>query len=167
MTTDTQELTSLEMEARLTVQRQHRAMRLLPAAVDVIADPAAYFDNHGNYNVTDWDPAAVLLTEAGARRLMGATGAERIAAERQRQLDVEGWTLEHDDEHDDGELVQAAIAYAFVGAGADPQVARFDFPRGWHSDWWKPSDDPIRNLVVAGALIAAEIDRLERKGGVS
>jgi hypothetical protein len=28
--------------------------------------------------------------------------------------------------------------------------------------WWKPSTDPIRNLERAGALIAAEIDRLER-----
>lgn len=36
-----------------------------------------------------------------------------------------------------------------------------DWP--WHSSWWKPSDDPIRNLVKAGALIAAEIDRLQRQ----
>lgn len=28
--------------------------------------------------------------------------------------------------------------------------------------WWKPSDDPIRNLVKVSALIAAEIDRLKR-----
>jgi hypothetical protein len=32
----------------------------------------------------------------------------------------------------------------------------------WDYDWWKPSDDPIRNLTKAGALIAAEIDRLNR-----
>jgi hypothetical protein len=32
----------------------------------------------------------------------------------------------------------------------------------WDQDWWKPSPDPIRNLVKAGALIAAEIDRLQR-----
>lgn len=37
-------------------------------------------------------------------------------------------------------------------------------PDGWPfgQDWWKPSNDPIRNLVKAGALIAAEIDRLHR-----
>ena len=34
----------------------------------------------------------------------------------------------------------------------------------WDMKWWKPSDeDPIRNLVKAGALIAAEIDRLQRR----
>ena len=35
----------------------------------------------------------------------------------------------------------------------------WDWP--WAKKWWKPSDDPVRNLVKAGALIAAEIDRLE------
>ena len=33
----------------------------------------------------------------------------------------------------------------------------------WDESWWKPSNDSIRNLVKAGALIAAEIDRLHRK----
>lgn len=32
----------------------------------------------------------------------------------------------------------------------------------WDENWWKPSLDPIRNLVKAGALLAAEIDRLQR-----
>jgi hypothetical protein len=30
----------------------------------------------------------------------------------------------------------------------------------WSFEWWKPKDR-IRNLVRAGALIAAEIDRLQ------
>jgi hypothetical protein len=48
-----------------------------------------------------------------------------------------------------------------------------DEPRLWkvwpweQPDWWKPSDNPIRNLEKAGALIAAEIDRLIRKGAKS
>jgi hypothetical protein len=33
----------------------------------------------------------------------------------------------------------------------------------WDAEWWKPSPDSVRNLVKAGALIAAEIDRLQRK----
>ena len=32
----------------------------------------------------------------------------------------------------------------------------------WDHEFWKPSEDQIRNLVKAGALIAAEIDRLIR-----
>jgi hypothetical protein len=96
-------------------------------------------------------------------------GIELIAAERQRQIDVEGWTREHDDELFKGELAAAAVCYAdeaFVQS-YEPWSRRDDAiaPYGWPFDslaFWKPSDDTIRNLVKAGALIAAEIDRLQR-----
>lgn len=96
-------------------------------------------------------------------------GVELIAAERQRQIDQEGWTPEHDDGHLKGELAAAAVCYAdeaFVQS-YEPWSRREDAiaPCGWPFDtldFWKPSDDPIRNLVKAGALIAAEIDRLQR-----
>lgn len=93
------------------------------------------------------------------------TGAELIAAERRRQVEEEGWTPEHDDEHCSQELVRAAasyllhVAYERVPGMAAPGV----WP--WEKDWWKPSADPLRNLEKAGALIAAEIDRLQRKEG--
>lgn len=102
------------------------------------------------------------------------TGVEMIADERARQMTEEGWTPEHDDEHDDFALSQAAVAYAqaalqagtppdapyWMGDDDGPTPAGDLFP--WHPDYWKPSDDPVRNLVKAGALIAAEIDRLQR-----
>lgn len=105
------------------------------------------------------------------------TGAEMIAVERQRQIEVEGWTPEHDDEHTNAELGTAGVGYAMfaveqialtANGEAMPDEA-YDTPPSeacwpWHPDWWKPSDDPIRNLVKAGALIAAEIDRLQRRG---
>lgn len=40
------------------------------------------------------------------------TGAERISRERQRQIEVEGWTAEHDNAHPNGELAKAAACYA-------------------------------------------------------
>lgn len=85
-----------------------------------------------------------------------------IASERARQINEEGWTAEHDDEHNTNDLVVAAMAYANAALlpGTDDMDAPDYWP--WHEDWWKPSDDPIRNLVKAGALIAAEIDRLWR-----
>jgi len=86
-------------------------------------------------------------------------GAGLIAAERERQVTAEGWTPEHDDEHTIGELVDAAVCYLKHGLDAESPVI---WPWPWAEDWWKPSDDPIRNLVRAGALIAAEIDRLTR-----
>lgn len=36
-----------------------------------------------------------------------STGIEAIAAERQRQIEKEGWTPEHDDTHGAGEMAEA------------------------------------------------------------
>lgn len=100
------------------------------------------------------------------------TGAELIEAERLRQITEEGWTPEHDDAHGDGELLEAAIAYARVvelrRSGFDT-VHLWQLPAGvfagtgwpWARSRFKPAGD-VRDLVRAGALIAAEIDRLRR-----
>jgi hypothetical protein len=94
------------------------------------------------------------------------TGAGLIAVERVRQTSEEGWTPEHDDKHTNEELANAATDYIDVAAiiahgFKDYHRAPFGWP--FEKEAWKPSPDPIRNLVKAGALIAAEIDRLQRK----
>lgn len=96
-------------------------------------------------------------------------GAVKILVERHRQVHEEGWTPEHDDEHDKAELARAAACYLASWLIDDDGAVSFlaehpphDWP--WDHSWWKPSDDPARNLVKAGALVAAEIDRLERRG---
>lgn len=131
------------------------------------------------------------------RRLYASQGTARIVAERLRQVEAEGWTPEHDQEHDDGALAKAAACYvqaALITQRAPesvPGVRRVyerhnevpeddeDFRRmlenparhwygwdkapdewPWDPSWWKPSPDVVSNLVKAGALIAAEIDRL-------
>lgn len=104
---------------------------------------------------------------------MEISGVCLISAERKRQIEQEGWTTEHDHQHSNGELGRAAENY--VRFACEPDVAR-DYQRKnghipggwpWHYSWWKPSVDNspasrIRDLVKAGALIAAEIDRLQR-----
>lgn len=80
------------------------------------------------------------------------TGSEMIAAERERQLAQEGYEAVHDDGHDQGEMVEAAIA-----------LLTADDDRWPFCDGWKPDEEPVRALVKAGALIAAEIDRLQRQ----
>lgn len=91
-----------------------------------------------------------------------------IAAERERQVSDEGWTPEHDDRHDDRSLITAAVCYV---APDDPIVHNeagqsYVVPRSWpwEPSAWKPSYR-LRDLVKAGALIAAEIDRLMREEG--
>lgn len=83
------------------------------------------------------------------------SGADLITAERQRQIDVEGWTSEHDDLHQYGELAKKAAALAVSYTDA---VVMED---GDQILPWKEHPHP-RSLVIAGALIAAEIDRLQR-----
>lgn len=95
------------------------------------------------------------------------SGIELISWERKRQISKEGWTPEHDDSHRGFELSLAAMSYTAAVANPDEEGDEngkvrpcYDWP--WAQKWWKPSDDPVRNLVKAGALIAAEIDRLQR-----
>ena len=89
----------------------------------------------------------------------GSQAVLDVAAERRRQIEAEGWTPEHDDEHSVGELAKAAACYVLVSAGFNPDATINVWP--WHRLWWKPSDKR-RNLVKAGALILAEIERLDR-----
>ena len=94
-------------------------------------------------------------------------GAELITAERERQIEKERFGPSHDDEHDMGELIGASMTYSAhaLGIVTDHELPDSEGHDGywpWDVEWWKPSPDPIRNLVKAGALIAAEIDRLKR-----
>lgn len=104
------------------------------------------------------------------------TGAELIAAERQRQIEQEGWTPDHDDDHYPGDMAMAGACYA-AHAACREAIERGDFEPysqleaaqqlvhrmwPWDREWWKPKGQ-LRDLVRAGALIAAEIDRLQRR----
>jgi len=82
--------------------------------------------------------------------------AQDVLAERRRQVEQEGWTPAHDDAYANNELRRAASAYAMH---FDPFLIPHIWP--WAADWWKPTTER-RNLVKAGALILAEIERLDR-----
>lgn len=92
-----------------------------------------------------------------------STGVSLIAAERQRQIE-KGYDASRDAAYTEEELARAAVSYALPERlrGLVGYVA-LGKPRWWPWDAasWKPTpDDRIRELVKAGALIAAEIDRL-------
>ena len=96
------------------------------------------------------------------------TGLEIISEERGRQVAVEKWTAEHDDLHVDSELALAAVTYALpesihMKLGGVWVTEREDDFWPFDQKWFKPTpEDRIRELAKAGALIAAEIDRLLR-----
>lgn len=95
------------------------------------------------------------------------TGAALIHLERERQIKKEGWTPEHDAQHTSFELINAACAYLVISRERefnhpeipdqlDTHLAAVLWP--WNEEYFKPQSS-LRNLIRAGALIAAEIDR--------
>jgi hypothetical protein len=83
-----------------------------------------------------------------------------VAAERLRQIEVEGFTPDHD-ALTEGRLMMAAMAYGFASLpaaredGAKPYYWPFDLK------WWKPKSIRL-NRVRAAALIVAEMARCAR-----
>lgn len=87
--------------------------------------------------------------------------ARDVLAERQRQISVEGRTPAHDDQYTAGDMASAAACYAAQGRHHYPEPGRPGPSWPWAAEWWKPSTYR-RNLEKAGALILAEIERLDR-----
>lgn len=96
------------------------------------------------------------------------TAIELIAAERQRQITEEGYTAENDSSYFNQELATAAACYALPenlrrAYGAKEKL--WPWSSAFQNDGWKPTpDNRIKELVKAGALILAEIDRLQAEG---
>jgi hypothetical protein len=100
----------------------------------------------------------VRLREANDLLRARSQGVELISAERNRQLSE--WDGEHDDEHEDGQLAVRAAELAILHT--DEGITDFTHE---HDEWGlvaKHGHDSVRSLTIAGALIAAEIDRLLR-----
>jgi hypothetical protein len=93
------------------------------------------------------------------------TGIYLIAAERLRQVYNKGKTLSHDASYVDGELAWAACYYAVPKSFmiGNHSISPVDFfqKTNWYTDSAKRNQvDRIQQLIIAGAFIAAEIDRL-------
>jgi transcription elongation factor Elf1 len=88
-----------------------------------------------------------------------------VALERVRQSTEEGFDDDHDDEHTDGALAVAAAAYAVYSTDATVRHPDWtdeqDYP--WPEKDTRSQGDDHRRLVVAGALLVAEVERLTRR----
>lgn len=110
---------------------------------------------------TGSDEYDVKRARSGVRHALaapqGQSQAERdVLAERRRQVEAEGMSTAGDDCYCAAELPRAAAAYILNGANDDAPAI---WP--WAKSWWKPRD-ARSNYVRAGALILAEIERLDR-----
>jgi len=119
------------------------------------------------------DEDAWLIQPAGPLAQVLGPGVKAIAAERERQLGPEGFTRDGDRQYRRGELAGAATAYAQVAAmdlycGTRGYIAGLPPPSiwPWAPEWWKPVDTR-RDLVRAGALIAAQIDLIDSQEGMT
>ena len=107
------------------------------------------------------------------------TALKMIEEERKRQIEKEGWTSEHDDKHTDQSLALAAALYA--SPTDELMIVRESGPMIDPWPWWGINDlsdrgkpipvhawdkrkqhSRLRRLQIAGALIVAEIERLQR-----
>lgn len=167
--------------ARITIEHIDSGLCMAPtplAALDAAADAL----RRKLLKLTDRLPGYPVLDNV--ERSAGATGGMLISLERLRQIDKEGYTAAHDDMHIGGELVLAALCYAsplrlYVKTETAGSVQFEDVWPKWSkrpaqadasgSEHWtrQPLYDScdwgvMRRLEKAGALIAAELDRLRR-----
>lgn len=94
---------------------------------------------------------------------MSGRAIHDVDAERHRQVLEEGYTEQHDDTHNNGELALAAMAYA-----CPEHVSQFfdaNDIRLWPFAGEPAFNDRRHDLVRAAALLIAEIERIDRAAG--
>lgn len=84
---------------------------------------------------------------------------ELVREERQKQINKHGYTPEHDDDHVDGEIADAAACYANTINSNDELIPFWP----WEHEYFKKEEhDRKQQLIIACAMLMAEYERLER-----
>jgi hypothetical protein len=139
-----------------TAEMEANAVRIAACVNACAGIPTSMLESAGQHAVMAIPPAAAI-----------STAIADVLAERRRQIQVEGWTAEHDDEHDEGDMALAGACYAASAAATDDRVncrSILDSVRSmwpWGREWWKPKNQR-RDLVRAAALVIAEIEKMDR-----
>lgn len=102
-----------------------------------------------------------------ARQAVNKSGAELIAEERLEQIEKHGYTVESDQKYTDKQLLALAFFCIFAAdkEGEFTSVAlKADMIKEWgfEAEFFDKisSKTAIEKLAIAGAFIAAEIDRI-------
>lgn len=146
-------------------EKEHRAGLCMPreAAAKLTVEQVATCSTAGMWNFLQTH--ATLQAQVRPPKAMAA--ARDVLAERTRQIRAEGYELAHDDEHVNDELAALACFYAMPPATRDWPAEETGYGATFGSaivpaDWETRTGDRRRDLVKAGALILAEIERLDR-----
>ncbi|MDY6893802.1 MAG: hypothetical protein SVO01_00065 [Thermotogota bacterium] len=111
---------------------------------------------------------ATALLDQIKERLAWTDGIKKVVSERFRQIQIEGWSKDHDSQHYPSELALAGMLYVSDaiknmeaienGLCTFKNNAPENWP--WSERWWKPTPNtPSRQLEKAAALLIAAIDR--------
>ncbi|HHQ2561159.1 TPA: hypothetical protein ACSPKX_002518 [Pseudomonas aeruginosa] len=159
-------LMTVAQHERIVEARWNRAMDLL---LDHVSRISEKFKAERDAALANVDALAVQVLRLGGTISFAQHRTDQagqvpqawldVQAERRRQVEAEGWTPEHDDQHGAGELADAAACYALWAGGINPGNWREFWP--WAPEWLKHSE-PRRMLVKACPLALAEIERLDR-----
>lgn len=127
--------------------------------------PAVGMGLHEDYSPLYTHPSPAVTAEV-------TEAARDVLAERRRQVEAEGWTPEHDDAHDKGELSAAAGVYALAAASHDYRWVLRGSPvndylaavfKLWPFEWsWFKPKSRRQDKVRAAALLLADIEREDR-----
>jgi len=159
----------LEDAAKIAAKHaKYTRVAIVKATASQIMDNLVSVTQTKTANAIEDEIRAIIATPSDPVREAETAAARDVLAERARQISVEGWTPEHDDAHVNGELRIVAAAYADRSHGLRVDGLPPYWPRTWAKHWWKPIGindlTPSRfDLVKAGALILAEIERLDRQ----
>lgn len=148
-----------------------------------ITDPetgTVEFPGWGDEYVSELEELAEGIRALSSQSVAEQSAAERdVLAERRRQVEAEGWTAAHDNQHADYSLAKAASVYAATASVNDVDRSVIDtfglkgtpgklqelWPISWDISWLKPKSRRA-DLVKSAALIIAEIERLDRQADV-
>lgn len=145
---------------------------MVKAALDLVWEES---ETHADLVSRLWRSMVVAAPTSAQPVEEQTMAAHDVLAERRRQIEVEGWTPEHDDQHGDCSLAKVASVYAATasvntvdravmdnhGLAGTPGKLQELWPISWDISWLKPKSRR-QDLVKAGALILAEIERLDR-----
>ncbi|WP_275629838.1 hypothetical protein [Pseudomonas sp. 273] len=147
-----------------------RELEVDPAEVDlaVMINGLRFPLTRKSFQVDEYGTLEISLAESDSD-IPGLKQIQALVIERLRQIRDEGFSEQHDDAHDRGELAIAAACYAeeafcqLRDPDRLPEISEI-VPQlwPWEPSWWRPSLDARRNLVKAGALILAAIGVIDR-----